>query len=61
MSASELFDDEYSEADEEGAFDAFTVHHTFCATPADVVTEPAAPLAIDLPAPADEPEIDGYA
>ena len=75
LSASELFDDENGEADEEGAFDAFTVHHTFCATPADVVTEPAAPLAIDLPAPAvvlepaalldlnpaDEPEIDGYA
>ena len=51
-SANELFDDEYGETDEEGAFGAFTVHHAFCATPADVVPEPAAPLAIDLPAPA---------
>jgi len=52
LSANELFDNEYGEADEEGAFNAFTVHHAFCATPADVVPEPAAPLAIDLPAPA---------
>jgi len=52
LSASELFDDEYGETDEEDAFDAYTVHHAFCATPADVVPEPAAPLAIDLPAPA---------
>jgi len=65
LSASELFDDEYGETDEEDVFDtftvhhascaspaAFTVHHASCATPADVVPEPAAPLAIDFPAPA---------
>jgi len=51
-SAGELFSDEDGETDSEGAADAFTVHRAFCATPADVVPEPAAPLAIDLPAPA---------
>jgi len=52
LSASELFDDEYGETDEQDAFDAYTVHHAFCATPADIMPEPAAPLAIDLPTPA---------
>ena len=52
LSAGELFDDEGGETDEEGAFDAFTVHHAYLATPAAVAPELAAPLAIDLPAPA---------
>jgi len=52
LSVNKLFDDEYGETDKEGAFGAYTVHHAFCATPADVVPEPAAPLATDLPAPA---------
>jgi len=51
-SAGELFSDEDGETDSEGAANAFTVHRAFCATPADVVPEPVAPLAIDLPAPA---------
>ena len=52
LSAGELFDDEGGETDEEGAFDAFTVHHAYLATPAAIAPELAAPLAIDLPAPA---------
>jgi len=51
-SAGELFDDEGGETDEEGAFDAFTVHHAYLATSAAVAPEHAAPLAINLPAPA---------
>jgi len=52
LSAGELFDDEFGETDEEGAFDAFTIYHAYLATPAAVAPELAAPLAIDLPAPA---------
>jgi len=54
LSAGELFDDEGGKTDEEGAFDAFTVHHAYLATPAAAAVAPeiVAPLAIDLPAPA---------